>query len=80
VIFNEPGRFIGLPCDTGATIKVKTAVDAGFVLETCQSRTTSEAAAKPVQLFIEYDFSSINMELKCKLIFFFSVALRSLVL
>ena len=36
--------------------------------------------AQPVQLVIEYEFSSIIIELKSKLIFFFRVALRSLVL
>jgi hypothetical protein len=36
VISNEPGRYIGLPHDTGETIKVNIAVRGGFVLETRQ--------------------------------------------
>jgi hypothetical protein len=45
-----------------------------------ENRTRPKAVGKPVQLSIEYDFSSIIKELKNKLIFFFRVALRSLVL
>jgi hypothetical protein len=33
VIFYEARRYIVLPCDTGATIKVKIAGAAGFVLD-----------------------------------------------
>jgi hypothetical protein len=36
VISNEPGRVIGLPRDTRATVKIIIAVRAGFVLETRQ--------------------------------------------
>ena len=43
-----------------------------------ESRTRPKAVGKPVQLVVEYDFSSIIIELKSKLIFFFSAALRSL--
>jgi hypothetical protein len=45
-----------------------------------ESRTLPKAAAKPAQPVIEYDFSSIIVELKSKLIFFFREALRSLLL
>jgi len=36
-----------------------------------ETRTRPKAVGKPVQLVIEYDFSSIIIELKSKLIFFF---------
>jgi hypothetical protein len=45
-----------------------------------ESRTRPKAVGKPVQPVVEYDFSSIIIELKSKLIFFFSAALRSLLL
>jgi hypothetical protein len=45
-----------------------------------ETRNWPKVVGKPVQPSIEYDFSSIIKELKNKLIFFFRVALRSLVL